>query len=274
MKDKDKTKQQLINELTELRSRIAKEVIWLSLLERANDGVVVLQDGIVRYANNAAAEMGDYTVDEIVDKPLLEMVAPESRNLIAERYKARLEGKEVPIRYEAKLLRKSGEVVEVEISGGVVRYQGRPADMAIIRDITEHKQAEKRLQNHYEQEKELRQRLEGEIKRRVEFIRALAHELKTPVTPMLASSELLVSELPGGPSARLARNIKEGASTLDRKIDVLLDLTRAELGLFQLNYNQVNPLQLLHKVAEGMSPVASSRKLSLVLEVPSSLPSV
>lgn len=113
-----------------------------------------------------------------------------------------------------------------------------------------------------------------EAKRRVEFLRALVHELKTPITAILASGELLTLELPEGPLLEAASNLYRGAENLNRRIDELLDLARGELGILKLQRLSMDPLQLIRWINDDMLPVLSNRKQSLVLEVPSSLPMV
>ena len=143
-----------------------------------------------------------------------------------------------------------------------------------IADITERRRAEQNLQEAYEEERKLRSELEREIKKRVEFTRALVHELKTPLTSVIASSELLTSELPEGPLLRMARNIGRSADNLNKRVDELFDVARGELGMLQLSLTSVDPLPLLQELADEMGPVASNRQQSLALEVPSSLPPV
>jgi len=113
-----------------------------ALLEQMRDGVVIIQDGVYRYSNTAAARMGGYETGEVVGKPLLDFVAPESKETILGRYRKRMEGKPVPPLYEASLLRKDGTAFVAEISASIVGYEGRPADMAVVRDITERKARE------------------------------------------------------------------------------------------------------------------------------------
>jgi len=117
-----------------------------ALLELMRDGVVVLQDGVCKYANTAAAQIGAYEVDELVGKPFLDFVAPESREGVLDRHLKRLERKPVSTLYEASLLRKDGTALVAEISASLVGYEGRLADMAVLRDITERKRAEAALE--------------------------------------------------------------------------------------------------------------------------------
>ena len=144
--------------------------------------------------------------------------------------------------------------------------------MGISRDITARKRMEEKQHELYEQERKLRQQWEEEVKKRIDFTRVLVHELKTPLTSVLASSELLTLELPEGPLLSMAKNLNRGAENLDRRIDELTDLARGELGMLRLRYGAVQPLQLLHRVFEDMAPVVSSQGHSLILNLPSSLP--
>jgi len=132
-------------------------------------------------------------------------------------------------------------------------------------------QSKEELRKAYAQETKLRQELQTEIQRRIEFTRALVHELKTPLTPVLAASDVLVAKLQEEPLLSFARNINRGASNLNRRIDELLDLARSEIGVLQIKPKPVEPLHLLHEVAGEMAPVASSYGQSLTLDLPPSL---
>jgi len=146
--------------------------------------------------------------------------------------------------------------------------------VAVYEDITERKSAEEALKAVYEEEHQLRQQLEVEISKRVQFIRALAHELKTPLTSALAASDLLVTQLSEEPQLSLARNIYRSATNLDSRVEELLDLARGELGMLDLKLEPVDILQLLRQTADDMKPLASRQGLTLSLDLPPTLPSV
>jgi len=100
------------------------------------------------------------------------------------------------------------------------------------------------------------------------------HELKTPLTSVMATGELLALELPEGPLLRMVKNINRSAENLNTRIDELLDLARSELGMLRLNLTSMDPLAFLQQLAEEMGPVALSRHQSLALDLPSSLPQI
>ena len=126
----------------------------------------------------------------------------------------------------------------------------------------------------FDEERRLRQELEEEMKRRVDFTRALVHELKTPLTVVLASSDLLVEELKEEPLLSLARNVNTGADNLSKRIDELLDLARGELGMLTLRPARMAPLPLLRGVADDVAPVAASHGQVLVVDLPPALPDI
>jgi signal transduction histidine kinase len=139
-------------------------------------------------------------------------------------------------------------------------------------DITEVELSQEKLEEAYEKERRLRQELEEEVQRRVEFTRALVHELKTPLTPIMSSGELLVSELREEPWLSVAKNILRGAANLNRRIDELLDLARGEIGMLRLRPGRVDVLKLLRNIGDEMTVVAAGNGQILKLELPTFLP--
>jgi two-component system response regulator VicR len=178
-------------------------------------------------------------------------------------------------RSELRVWHKDGSLRFIEVVGqNLLHNPAVNGIVANIRDITEQKQAEEALKHLYQQERELRQQLEQEMKKRVEFTRAIAHELKTPLTSLLASSDLLASEIDTEPLQTLARNIRQGALNLDSRINELLDLVRGEVGMLELKLEMVDLSQILRDIADSMKPVALKRGQSLDLSLPPSLPVV
>ena len=119
---------------------------YRNLVERASDGITIMQDMILKYANVRLAEMWGGTVEEIVGTPFTNYIHADELPKIHDRYQQRVAGEDAGQVYETVLRRKDGGKVYVELSAGNIPYQGEPADLVIIRDITDRKQAEKELQ--------------------------------------------------------------------------------------------------------------------------------
>jgi len=177
-----------------------------------------------------------------------------------------------PRNYECTFVNRKGNIRGILLNISMI--PGTKMFVSSIIDITERKKAEIEIKTLYSKEAELRQKLESEMKSRVEFTRALVHELKTPLTPLLTSSDMLKTELKEEPLSKMANNINRGAKRLDRRIDELLDLARGEIGMLKLNVGQVDPAQMLQDVVDEIIPLALRRHQSIVLDLPHSLPPV
>lgn len=117
------------------------------LVEQARDGVVIIQDGVYKFANKAMREISGYPIGEMAGMHFLDMVTPECRELVAGRHDLLKRGLPVPPVYEVRIRCRNGEEKHVQLSAATVRYAGRPASMAIVRDITEQERAKERLRN-------------------------------------------------------------------------------------------------------------------------------
>ncbi|MFX0185829.1 MAG: PAS domain S-box protein [Candidatus Hodarchaeota archaeon] len=146
-----------ITETKEVKGQLKEsEEKYKDLVTLANDGIAIIQSNKVDFINQRAADMLGYTVDELLEAEadFVKYIAPEVRDQLIQRYRMRIEGKNPPNVYESQLLKKNGEIIPVEINASLINYHGEPADMAIIRDITERKQMEKELKeakNHFQE---------------------------------------------------------------------------------------------------------------------------
>ncbi len=118
---------------------------YRNLVERANDGICIIQDGLVRYANPRLAEMWGGTVKELTNTPFVNHIHPDELPKVVDRYNRRMAGEQLPTVYETVLKRKDSSKLYTELNIGVINYLGKPAELVIIRDVTERKQTEEAL---------------------------------------------------------------------------------------------------------------------------------
>jgi PAS domain S-box-containing protein len=126
---------------------------YRTLIERANDGICIIQEGIVKYLNLRLAEMWGGTVEEVTGTPFSDYVHPDERRKVVEYYKRRMAGEAIPGIYETALRRKDGSKVYAELNAGTVSYQGNVVDFVFVRDITERKQMEAALRERERRQK-------------------------------------------------------------------------------------------------------------------------
>jgi len=128
---------------------------YRTLVERANDAIVVIQDGVLKYVNARAVKLSGYSVEELLESPFTRFVPPEQAGILEACLQRTLKGKKSPSGYEARLLQKDGQVSYVEISGSRIPFRGKPADYVVIHDISEHKRMQQKIRETEDQYKDL-----------------------------------------------------------------------------------------------------------------------
>ena len=118
---------------------------YRTLVERANDGIVIIQDHRILYANPRLTEITGYTLEETVGEPFLQFLWPDVREQLADRYRRRMAGEEVPAIYDAALRHRDGSRVAVELNAGLATFKGQPAELVMVRDIRERVDAREQL---------------------------------------------------------------------------------------------------------------------------------
>jgi diguanylate cyclase (GGDEF)-like protein/PAS domain S-box-containing protein len=113
-----------------------------TLANAAFEGIIIAERGKILEANEAYAQMLGYERSELIGKPVLEVVAPEHRDRVRQNI---LAGHEEP--YEIVELKKDGTRIDVEVRGRAFTYGGRPVRVTAVRDVTERKAFERRLEH-------------------------------------------------------------------------------------------------------------------------------
>lgn len=114
------------------------------------EGIVITEDGVILETNSQFAKLFGYEPEEIIGMSALDLVAPESQDLVSRHMQA---GYEKP--YEAMCRRKDGTLFPVEASGRAFPYEGRTVRVAAIRDITERQRVENELRQSEEKYRDL-----------------------------------------------------------------------------------------------------------------------
>jgi diguanylate cyclase (GGDEF)-like protein/PAS domain S-box-containing protein len=109
--------------------------------DATSEGIVFFENGIVTDANNALAEMMRGKVEDLVGKRVLEFVDEPFKLTVAQHIR---DGYERP--YEGRVKRFDGTLFAADFVGKTIVYQGKTLRMTVVRDITDRKEAEARIQ--------------------------------------------------------------------------------------------------------------------------------
>jgi len=124
---------------------VKSEEQYRLLVDTANEAIIVAQDGMLKLVNRMTTELTGYPEQELMSKPFSGFIHPDDRAMVVENYTRRLLGDDFPCRYQFRLIRQDRSVKWVEISAVRIDWEGRPASLNFLTDVTERKQAEKAL---------------------------------------------------------------------------------------------------------------------------------
>ena len=120
---------------------------YRSLMDLSPDSVVILQDGHYQFVSSVFTKQFGYTLEDVNDGlSFYKLVQEKDLPAVRRRYEDRLAGKSVPNTFRIDLIAKDGSIIPCETSAAVISFKGRPADLVVIRDISERVLAEKALQ--------------------------------------------------------------------------------------------------------------------------------
>ena len=128
----------------------------------------------------------------------------------------------------------------------------------------------------YEAEKMMREELEKLDEQKTEFLHNIAHELKTPLTAILSSSELAdkKSISDSDLKKRLIKNIRNSAESMNRRVSELLDLAQTQIGEIRIELKLTEIGEMLNQAVSQLQILFQMKEQVLLLEIPKLLPKV
>lgn len=163
------------------------------LVENAHDVIYIVQDGLIKYANKQLLATTGYSLGEIYSTPVFDLVHPEDRDMVEQRYQKRMEGltpDNTLITY--RIIAKGNRIVWVRNMSILYTWRNRPALLCFAIDTTHEKDIENML-NHIQRRDAIGSMAGG-----------IAHDLNNILSPILGYSELLQDEVPPTGEAREA----------------------------------------------------------------------
>lgn len=116
------------------------------VLNHFNDGVFIIEEGLILYANTVFLTLIGYSEEELIGKSFVPFIAEKDRPKVIQYNQARLRGEEVPQEYEFRLLSKRGELIDIQINVGVYTDDnGVQTTIGTIKDLRESKRTMKDL---------------------------------------------------------------------------------------------------------------------------------
>jgi len=115
------------------------------LVENAIDATFIAQDGVIKSANHKTEAMMGYSLEELATTPFNAFIHPDDRDMVLDRYKRRLSGEDVPTAYTFRVITKDGKELWIQPNSTLTVWEGKPAILSFMQDITEKKRIEEQF---------------------------------------------------------------------------------------------------------------------------------
>ncbi len=230
------------------------------LIKNISDIIIELDDGLrIEYASPQIYNLLGYKPEDILGKRIYKFIHIDDVSVLVERLKGFIL-KKPTFSYEYRFQHRNGIYLYMSTVVNEYYVNGIKHYIFVQRDITRNKHAEELYQE------EIR-RLKDLDKLRRDFINRASHELKTPLTSIYGSIQLLYDlhkdQMISSDALELLEIAKKGGVRLKNLVFNLLDISRLELKKFKLNKGEYDVLKVLNDCIDEMKYLADKRNLSI-----------
>ncbi|TFG26105.1 MAG: PAS domain S-box protein [Promethearchaeota archaeon] len=224
-----------------------------TIAEESSLGIVILQDGLVKYCNKALTDITGYSEDEILKWSQMEFakkIHPDDLPNVIENYQRNVDGEITSSSYYAcRIITKADEIKWIEIRSKGINYLEKPADFATFIDISERKKAERRLE---------------------QLISTVSHELRTPITVLLMSLDYLKNHrdtISQDVEDRLMEGISRNIHLLNELAENILILSKIDEKRMELDWVEYSPLEVINEILTLMKPIGQKKNINFELDI-------
>ncbi len=241
-----------------------------NIAENSLIGIIIWQDGLIKYANEAAAKLFEYPMEELIkwsNDDLDKNIYPDDLPILlkyANKNSSKHLDKNTHISYRIKTSSKTLKWVDQYLSR--IIFQGYDAALLTLVDITEKREAENLIVQENLKLIELN-------KLRKELITRVSHEFKTPLNLVYGALQMLnkyKNEI-NSEALRYIEIIEKGGERLNKIIEDLIDCSKIESQDLFIRRKTENLVEIVKERVEELIYFANERGILLNIEIPKDL---
>ncbi len=225
---------------TEVALRESEEK-YRMVVQNSNEAIIIVQDEIIKFANSKINDITGYSIEELASKPFMDLIYSEDLHIVLKHIGIRSSREEFTNVDSFRIICKQGNIKWVEISSAFVRWEGKPANLCFLNDITDRRYLQEQLAR--AQRLETAGRVAGQI----------AHDFNNLLSPLAAYPTLIREELPPNhPVLNMLEEMEECANRIAQINQQLLALGRRwHYSLEPIDLNELIHNVLVSQILSG-----------------------
>ncbi len=250
-----------ITEQTQAETSLREaEEKYRTLVEQANDAIIVVQSDKIVYRNQAFTDMLGGAAEGPEAQSLLALVDIEDRAYLQERLVRCRESDTQVDPYELNFITDTDQRITVEVKPRVIPYQGRAATLVVMRNITVRKHTEAALL-------QAKESAEAASQAKSAFLATMSHEIRTPMNGVIGMTSLLLDTPLGQEQREYVEIVRQSGNALLTIINDILDFSKAEAGKLELEQVDFDLRHAVEDILELLAESAAAKGLELAGQV-------
>lgn len=224
---------------------VASEHKYRALMQEANDGIFIFQDGTFKLINRCFEKMLGYSAQNFTSTNSINALFVNHIEECLHEMQRSQDKQSRSLAFEFPAVNKNGKNLQLEVGVTGVEYEGKPAIQGIVRDITLRKEMERLKTN---------------------FFAMVAHEIRTPIAVITGYNRMLLKEEAGALNPLQQQILKESKKSCNRLTNFareIMDLFRMETGKMNLNLREEEVGVCINDALREVSSLARGKKIRL-----------
>jgi PAS domain S-box-containing protein len=249
---------------------LKNEVCCSMIIKNSKDVILVHDDNKVLFANESATTLLGLSLNELSTKSIYDFISDKKKEYAKKIIEKELNGQETQGKFEVNLLDNNGNEITVEYISNCFLYEGKPAILSILHDISSEIQV-KQLKQDMKKSVELLTETTEFNNSIIELFANISHELKTPLNVIFSAIQVLniykndTEKLENKIDDYLAL-IRQNCYRLMRLINNFLDITKVDSGFLKLNIVNCNIVKIVEDISLSVASYAKSKNLDLIFD--------